>query len=108
MVNAIAEATETRTLHVFLDGESIDGSEPAKVEVPRVSVVKGMGSPPAIVREEGEYANPVTDPGTGSTGAEERSVPEVVLNREQPGQEPGGWDRKQEGEGVADLQAPEH
>jgi len=77
-------ASPTRTRDIFGDGQGVDVADTATIEVPVRRMVTRVRSPPVRVRRQREDAEQPAEPVVCPTMREERAVPAIVLDQEQP------------------------
>ena len=73
-----------------------------------MGVMVGMCPSPVVVRNQSQNPDAEAEAVAHRSGPEERAVPAVVLDHEQPHQEAGRRKCEQERQPVANIQAPEH
>ena len=106
-VHPVEHALEPGAAQVLADGEGVDVAEAADVEIAAGGVMDGVRAPPVGVGHQGEDAEDAADQVVHLLGAEEGAVPAVVLQHEEPHDHHGGRHRDEEGQPVADAQAPD-
>jgi len=107
-LQAIESAAPRRQALVLAHGQRVDVARAPPVQMAGSGVVHGMGAPPVAVGREGQHAEHPAEPVVGAPPAKERAVAAVVLNHEQPHDEPGRGNREQQAEPVGVAQAEQH
>ena len=105
---SVAEPPPARQAEVLGHRKRGDVARAAAVEIARGGVMDGVAAPPVVVGRERQHADRPADPVVGQRLAEERPVPAVVLDHEQPDQEAGGRHGQDQAEPVAVAQAQQH
>ena len=93
---------------VFVDREGVDVAEAAVLEIARGGVVNRVGPLPVVVGRQREDAEQRAGDVRRGRGAEERAVPAVVLDDEEPHLHEGGRNGQGECEPVGDSKAQVH
>ena len=97
-VEPVHQAAPARQRQIFAHRQRIDIADAAAIEIARGRVMDGVRSPPEVVWRHGEHAERAADPVVGEAMAEERAVPAIVLDHEQPHQKSRGRNGEQQGE----------
>ena len=103
-VQAIAQPSPERARAVFLDGERVDVTQPAAVEIAGAGMMGGMGVAPHGVGREGEHAGDPAEPVVCLAVAKEGAMTAIVLDGEKPHEKSGGGDGQRQGQPVADVE----
>ena len=97
-VEPIHQAAPARQRQIFAHRQGIDVANTTALQIARGRVMDGVRAPPEVVWRQGEHAERAADPIVGEAMAEERTVSAIVLDHEQPHQESGGRNGKQQSE----------
>ena len=103
-VQPIAQPGPQGTCAIFLDRECVDVTDAATVEISSGGMVRGVGTPPQVVRREGQHAEHATEPGVGQPMPEEGAVAAIVLDEEQSHHEGRGGHGKRQRQPIADVE----
>ena len=95
-IEPVADPAPERPRVIFGNGEGDDIADAARIEIAARGVVDRVGAPPAIVGGESQDADGAADPVIDLPYAEEGAVAAIVLDHEEPQQEPGGRDGEEE------------
>src|SRR5258708_23526519 len=93
-IAAIEKAAQSRALSILRYRECADIAELAAIEVPRGPMVHGVGLLPVAEGKQRDQPEAGTEPLIGSPAGEERAMPTVVLDNEQPHVEARGRQRQ--------------
>ena len=97
-VEPVLQPAPARQRQIFAHCQCVDIADAAVLQISRGRVMNGMRPLPEIVRRHGEHAERAADPVVGEAMAEERAVPAIVLDHEQPHQESRGRYGEQQGQ----------
>jgi hypothetical protein len=88
--------------------QRIDIADPAALEVARARVVDGMRASPEIIRRQCQHADRTADPVVGKTIAKKGTVAAIVLDHEEPHEEPRARHGERQAKPVADVEGFPH
>ena len=89
-IDPIAEPAPKRPREIFAHRQGIDVADPAPFEVAGAGVMDGMRAAPEIIGRECQHADDPPHPVVRQAMTEERTMPAIVLDHEQPHEESRG------------------
>ena len=89
-IEPVFEPAPARARQIFAHRQRVDIADAAALEIARGRMMNGMGSPPEIVRRQGQHAEHAADPIVRTLARKEGAMAAIVLDHEQAHEEAGG------------------